>query len=123
LENESLKKEVDCLSEDLAKWFGSHTKFNHCSTSQKFTLNRNGIDYEPKKEKSAFIPKKTIFEKSQVKYNEEDKMKTCFIRPYPYPLMHPMFLERMLMGMFELNLLVYLLVTLKGNQFGCPKLW
>jgi FtsZ-binding cell division protein ZapB len=79
LENESLKKEVDCLSKDLAKWFGSHAKFNHCWTSQKFTLNRNGIDYEPKKGKSAFIPKKTIFEKSQVKYNEEDKMKTCFI--------------------------------------------
>jgi hypothetical protein len=79
LENESLKKEVDCLSKDLAKWFGSRAKFNHCWTSQKFTLNRNGIDYEPKKGKSAFIPKETIFEKSQVKYNEEDKMKTCFI--------------------------------------------
>jgi hypothetical protein len=74
LENESLKKEVDCLSKDLAKWFGSHAKFNHCWTSKKFTLNRNGIDYEPKKGKSTFIPKKTIFEKSQVKYNEEEKM-------------------------------------------------
>jgi hypothetical protein len=79
LENESLKKEVDGLSKDLAKWFGSHAKFNHCWTSKKFTLNRNGIDYEPKKGKSAFIPKKTIFEKSRVRYDEEDKMKTCFI--------------------------------------------
>ena len=49
IENESLKKEIDCLSKDLSKWFGSHAKFNHCWASQKFTLNRNGIDYVPRR--------------------------------------------------------------------------
>jgi hypothetical protein len=30
MENESLKKEIDCLSKDLSKWFGSHAQFNYC---------------------------------------------------------------------------------------------
>ncbi|CAO2038807.1 unnamed protein product [Urochloa humidicola] len=79
MENESLKKEVDCLSKDLSRWFGSHVKFNHCWTNQKFTLNKNGIDYLPKKGRKAFTPVATKFVKASVRYEEEDKVKTCHI--------------------------------------------
>jgi hypothetical protein len=73
MENKSLKKEIDCLSKDLSKWFGSRW------VSQKFTLNRNGIDYMPKKGMRAFIPKNTTFAKAHVQYEEEHKFKHCHI--------------------------------------------
>ena len=79
LENESLKKEIECLSKDLARYFGSHVRFNHCWTNQKFTLNKNGIDYLPKQGKEAFISKKTTFVSSNVTLQEEEKFKVCHI--------------------------------------------
>jgi hypothetical protein len=36
LKNESLKKEIECLSKDLARYFGSHVQFNHIWTNKKF---------------------------------------------------------------------------------------
>ena len=38
-------------------------KFNHCWSSQKFTLNRQGLGYIPKKDKKAFYETKTTFVK------------------------------------------------------------
>jgi hypothetical protein len=43
LENESFKKEVECLSKDLARYFGSHVWFNHIWTNQKFTLDKDAL--------------------------------------------------------------------------------
>jgi hypothetical protein len=48
------------LSKDLARYFGSHVWFNHIWTNQKFTLEKNGLGYLPKKGKEAFIPKEKI---------------------------------------------------------------
>jgi hypothetical protein len=45
LENESLKNEIECLSKDLAWYFGSHVWFNHIWTNQKITLEKNGLGY------------------------------------------------------------------------------
>jgi hypothetical protein len=73
LENESLKKEIECLSKDLARYFGSHVRFNHVWTNQKFTLEKNGLGYLPKKGKEAFIPKEKIFVTSNVTYEEEEE--------------------------------------------------
>jgi hypothetical protein len=76
LENESLKKEIECLSKDLARYFGSHVRFNHIWTNQKFTLEKNGFGYFLKKGKEAFIPKENIFVTSNVTY-EEEEVKMC----------------------------------------------
>jgi hypothetical protein len=43
LENESLKKEIECLSKDLARYFISHVRFNHIWKNQKFTLIKMGL--------------------------------------------------------------------------------
>jgi hypothetical protein len=59
-ENESLKKEIECLSKDLARYFGSHVWFNHIWTNKKFTLEKNELGYWPKKGKEAFIPMEKI---------------------------------------------------------------
>jgi hypothetical protein len=64
LENEKLKKEVICLTNDLSKCYDSRAKFNHHWSSQKFTLNRQGLGYIPKKGKKAFYATKTTFVKS-----------------------------------------------------------
>jgi hypothetical protein len=66
LENESLKK-------DLAWYFGSHVRFNHIWTNQKFTLDKDALGYLPKKGKEAFIPKESIFVSSNVPFEEEEK--------------------------------------------------
>jgi hypothetical protein len=68
LENESLKKEIECLSKDLARYFGSHVQFNHIWTNQKFTLDKDALSYLPRKEKNAFIPKESIFVSSNVPF-------------------------------------------------------
>jgi len=54
---------VICLTNDLSKCYDSRAKFNHCWSSQKFTLNRQGLGYIPKKGKKAFYETKTVFVK------------------------------------------------------------
>jgi hypothetical protein len=61
LENESLKKKIECLSKDLAQYFGSHVRFNHIWTNKKFTLDKDALGYLPNKGKEAFIPKESFF--------------------------------------------------------------
>ena len=63
LENEKLKKEVICLTNDLSKCYDSIAKFNHCWSSQKFTLNQQGFGYILKKVKKTFYATKTTFMK------------------------------------------------------------
>jgi hypothetical protein len=70
LENESLKKEIECLSKDLARYFGSHVRFNHIWTNQKFTLDKDALGYLPNKGKEAFIHKERIFVNSNVSFEE-----------------------------------------------------
>jgi hypothetical protein len=71
LENESLKKEIECLSNDIARYFGSHVRFNHIWTNQKFTLAKNGLGYLPKKGKEAFTLKESTCVNSNVSFEEE----------------------------------------------------
>ena len=67
MENDLLKKEITCLTNDLRKCYDSRAKFNHCWASQKFTLNKQGFGYIPKKGKKAFMQTKTTFVKSSGK--------------------------------------------------------
>jgi hypothetical protein len=50
LENESLKKEIVCLSKDLAQYFGSHVWFNHI-WKKNSPWRKMGLVTCPKKEK------------------------------------------------------------------------
>jgi hypothetical protein len=68
---------IECLSNDLARYFGSHVQFHHIWTNQKFTFEKNGLDYLPNKGKEAFIPKERIFVTSNVTYEEEEEVKMC----------------------------------------------
>jgi FtsZ-binding cell division protein ZapB len=67
MENNLLKKEVTCLTNDLRKCYDSRAMFNHCWASQKFTLNKQGVGYISKKGKKAFVHTKTTFVKSSGK--------------------------------------------------------
>src|SRR6185312_9833097 len=49
MENNLLKKEITCLTNNLRKCYDSRAKFNHCWASQKFTLNKQRFGYIPKK--------------------------------------------------------------------------
>jgi len=77
LENKLLKEEVDKLTKKFTKWFESHSDFTKCVETQKVPINKNGIDYSPKKGKKAFIPNNSTFGKAHVRYEEEDSFKFC----------------------------------------------
>jgi len=49
VKNELLKKEVTCLTNDLRKCYGQMAKFNHCWGNKKFSMNKEGFGYIPKK--------------------------------------------------------------------------
>ena len=51
------------MTNDLSKCYDNRAKFNYCWSSQKFTLNRQGLGYIPKKRKKAFYATKTTFVK------------------------------------------------------------
>jgi len=63
VENELLKKEVTCLTNDLRKCYGQMAKFNHCWGNQKFSMNKEGFGYIPKKGRAAFVQTRTTFVK------------------------------------------------------------
>ena len=61
MENNLLKKEITCLTNDLRKCYDSRAKFNHCWASQKFTLNKQGFGYIPKKREEGFCANQNYF--------------------------------------------------------------
>ena len=74
VENELLKNEVTCLTNDLRKCYGQMAKFNHCWGNQKFSMNKEGLGYIPKKGRAAFVHTWTTFVKaSGVSYCENCK--------------------------------------------------
>jgi hypothetical protein len=64
VENETLKKEVDELTHALGKAYGGEARLLKCLGSQRFSLNKEGLGYTPKKGKSAFATPKPCFVKS-----------------------------------------------------------
>ena len=80
MENDLLKKEVTCLTNDLRKCYDSRAKFNHCWASQKFTLNKQGFGYIPKKGKKAFVQTKTTFVKSSGKHIVKNARRLAMLR-------------------------------------------
>ena len=61
VENETLKKEVNELTHALGNAYGGDTRLIKCLGSQRFSLNKEGLGYTPKKVKVAFITPKASF--------------------------------------------------------------
>ena len=58
VENETLKKEVNELTHALGNAYGGDARLLKCLGSQRFSLNKEGLGYTPKKGKAALsLPK------------------------------------------------------------------
>jgi hypothetical protein len=68
VENETLKREVDELTYALGKAYGSEACLFKCLGSQRFSLNKEGLGYNPKKGKSAFATPKPSFMKGNGRF-------------------------------------------------------
>ena len=68
VENETLKREVDELTHTLGKAYGGEARLLKCLGSQRFSLNKEGLGYTPKKGKVAFATHKPSFVKSNGQY-------------------------------------------------------
>jgi hypothetical protein len=68
VENETLKKEVNELNRTLGKAYGGEAHLLKCLGSQRFSLNKEGLGYTPKKGKAAFTTHKSSFVKSNGRF-------------------------------------------------------
>jgi hypothetical protein len=68
VENETLKREVDELTHALGKAYGGEARLLKCLGSQRFSLNKEGLGYTPKKGKSAFATPKPSFVKGNGRF-------------------------------------------------------
>jgi hypothetical protein len=68
VENESLKKEVKELNHTLAKAYDGEDRLLMCLGSQRASLYKEELGYNPKKGKAAFAPYKTRFVKNYGSY-------------------------------------------------------
>ena len=59
-----LSREVDELTHALGKAYGGEARLLKCLGSQRFSLNKEGLGYTPKKGKAAFTTPKASFVKS-----------------------------------------------------------
>jgi hypothetical protein len=68
VENETLKREVDELTHALGKTYGGEARLLKCLGNQRFSLNKEGLGYTPKKGKTAFATPKASFVKSNGRF-------------------------------------------------------
>ena len=68
VENHELRNTVDHLVDALAKCHKGENVFNEMWKCQRFTLKHEGLGYIPKKNKSAFVDKKSTFVKESGLY-------------------------------------------------------
>ena len=68
VKNETLKREVDELTHTLGKAYGVEARLLKCLGCQRFSLNKEGLGYAPKKGKAAFATHKLSFMKSNSRY-------------------------------------------------------
>jgi hypothetical protein len=60
VENETLKSEVDELTHALGKAYGGEAHLQKCLGSQRFSLNKEGLDYTPRKARWPLQLKKLV---------------------------------------------------------------
>ena len=63
VENETLKKLLNELTHTLGNAYGGEARLLKFLDSQRFSLNKEGLDYTPKKGKATFATHKTSFVK------------------------------------------------------------
>ena len=63
MENETLKKEVNELTHALGNAYGGDARLLKCLGSQRFSLNKEGLGYTPKKGKATFVTPNASFVK------------------------------------------------------------
>jgi hypothetical protein len=68
VENDNLKKEVKELNHTLSKAYGGEDRLLMCLGSQRASLYKEGLGYNPKKGKVTFAPHKTHFVKNNGSY-------------------------------------------------------
>ena len=68
VENETLKKEVNELTRALGNAYGGDARLLKCLGSQRFSLNKEGLGYTPKKGKAAFVTPKASFVKGNGRF-------------------------------------------------------
>ena len=68
VENETLKKEVNELTRTLGNAYGGDALLLKCLGSQKFSLNKEGLGYTPKKGKTAFVTPRASFVKGNGRF-------------------------------------------------------
>jgi DNA repair exonuclease SbcCD ATPase subunit len=68
VENEILKKEVNELNRALGKAYGGEARLLKSLGSQRFSLNKEGLGYTPKKGNAAFTTHKHSFMKSDDRF-------------------------------------------------------
>ena len=68
MENENLKKEVNELTRALGNAYGGDVRLLKCLGSQRFSLNKEGLGYTPKKGKAAFVTPKASFVKGNGRF-------------------------------------------------------
>jgi hypothetical protein len=68
VENKTLKREVDEFTRALGKAYGGEARLLKCLGSQRFSLNKEGLGYTPKKGKSAFAIPKPSFVKGNGRF-------------------------------------------------------
>ena len=66
VENENLKKEVNELTHTLGNAYGGDARLLKCLGSQRFSLNKEGLGYTPKKGKATFVTPKVSFVKGMI---------------------------------------------------------
>ena len=65
VENETIKKEVNELTCALGNAYGEDARLIKCLGSQKFSLSKEGLGYNPNKGKVAFVTPKASFYEGQ----------------------------------------------------------
>ena len=68
VENETLKKEVNELTCALGNAYGGDARLLKCLGSQRFSLNKEGLGYTPKKGNAAFVTPKASFVKGNGRF-------------------------------------------------------
>ena len=68
VENKTLKKEVNKLTHALSNAYGGEARLLKYLGSQRFSLNKEGLGYTPKKGKVAFVTHKTSFVKGNGRF-------------------------------------------------------
>jgi hypothetical protein len=68
VKNETLKKEVNELTRALGNVYGGDAHLLKCLGSQRFSLNKEGLGYTPKKGKTAFVTPKASFVKGNGRF-------------------------------------------------------